>query len=204
MGAQSRYYAPDRSGVRCYNCDQTGHMSFDCPKPRKMNPCHKCGNTGHQNRDCPDDICFNCKMPGHVSRDCTGSRVRRWGENCDRCGGAGHASWQCADRWRQYHSVVTDSQIAPGAPDPRPLPTAADHSESSFRSCYNCGGDDHMGHQCRHARRTEWAPAPIPEVRLYDFRCARPGPAKTYSAPVFFFFFLFLLRLLSLPPPTYA
>ena len=47
MGAQSRYYAPDRSGVRCYNCDQTGHMSFDCPKPRKMNPCHKCGNTGH-------------------------------------------------------------------------------------------------------------------------------------------------------------
>ena len=32
MGAQSRYYAPDRSGVRCYNCDQTGHMSFDCPK----------------------------------------------------------------------------------------------------------------------------------------------------------------------------
>lgn len=41
--------------VRCYNCNELGHVSTNCPKPR--------GNT-----------CFTCGQPGHMARTCTQPR----------------------------------------------------------------------------------------------------------------------------------
>ncbi len=41
-------------GDRCYNCGGSGHMSRDCPEPRKEQSCYNCGKGGHMSRDCPE------------------------------------------------------------------------------------------------------------------------------------------------------
>ncbi|XP_062019385.1 uncharacterized protein LOC133735960 [Rosa rugosa] len=37
--------------VRCYNCDELGHLSRACTKPRAKG-CFRCGQTGHLAKDC--------------------------------------------------------------------------------------------------------------------------------------------------------
>ncbi|KAF0716778.1 CCHC-type domain-containing protein, partial [Aphis craccivora] len=41
---------PKTSSVRCYNCGGTGHISRDCPRPRK--PCSGCQSTTHSRGQC--------------------------------------------------------------------------------------------------------------------------------------------------------
>ena len=41
-----RYTREDRKNVRCFRCDRTGHMAFQCPTTR----CFECGEQGHQAR----------------------------------------------------------------------------------------------------------------------------------------------------------
>lgn len=37
--------------VRCYNCGQVGHISYDCRIPQVRKACYQCGNPGHVSRD---------------------------------------------------------------------------------------------------------------------------------------------------------
>lgn len=41
--------------VKCFNCNELGHLATNCPKPRGT-------------------ICYNCGQQGHLSRDCTQPR----------------------------------------------------------------------------------------------------------------------------------
>ena len=42
------------SDVLCYNCSGKGHMSRQCPKPKRvMGACFRCGSRDHTIRDCP-------------------------------------------------------------------------------------------------------------------------------------------------------
>lgn len=43
-----------RRDVRCYNCNENGHVSINCTKPQRRMRCLKCQRSGHSARDCPD------------------------------------------------------------------------------------------------------------------------------------------------------
>ena len=43
--------------VRCFNCNQEGHWSSSCPKPRReRGACYTCGEAGHSFRNCPKTV----------------------------------------------------------------------------------------------------------------------------------------------------
>lgn len=60
--------------VRCYNCGQMGHISYDCTFPQVRKACYTCGNHGHLSRDCPQKkkllVCYTCRQVGHITMDC--------------------------------------------------------------------------------------------------------------------------------------
>lgn len=40
--------------VRCYNCNDHGHLSINCPKPQRRTRCYKCQRSGHIARNCTE------------------------------------------------------------------------------------------------------------------------------------------------------
>ena len=60
--------------IRCYNCGQMGHISYDCQSPQVRKTCFSCGNAGHLSRDCPERLskaqCNHCQQVGHFAKQC--------------------------------------------------------------------------------------------------------------------------------------
>lgn len=51
-GSTNRDVARQSLGPRCYNCQQTGHISRDCIQPRRPLKCSKCKADGHTAKYC--------------------------------------------------------------------------------------------------------------------------------------------------------
>ncbi|KAL1282487.1 hypothetical protein QQF64_001290, partial [Cirrhinus molitorella] len=82
----NRYYA--EKTITCHNCRKSGHLSKNCPTPRKLPCCSLCGLQGHLLRTCPNRHCSNCSLPGHTYDDCLERAY--WHKCCHRCGMTGH------------------------------------------------------------------------------------------------------------------
>lgn len=49
-----KHPAEGKKVVKCFNCQETGHISTKCPKPRRSyGSCFGCGSTSHQLKECP-------------------------------------------------------------------------------------------------------------------------------------------------------
>uniref|UniRef100_A0A1A8J8L3 Zinc finger CCHC domain-containing protein 7 n=1 Tax=Nothobranchius kuhntae TaxID=321403 RepID=A0A1A8J8L3_NOTKU len=134
----NRYYTG--KNVHCRNCNKTGHLSKNCPDPKKSSPCFLCGITSHQSRDCPNKHCNNCGQPGHLFESC-GERAY-WHKHCYRCNLKGHFLDACPEIWRQYH-MTTKS----GLPVQQ---KAREKGQSAY--CYNCSMKGHFGFACKRKR----------------------------------------------------
>jgi hypothetical protein len=44
--------SPSHNSIKCYNCNDGGHLSKDCPQPRRAPVCYKCNLEGHLARNC--------------------------------------------------------------------------------------------------------------------------------------------------------
>ena len=50
----TREDAVRRGTLRCFNCNEAGHVMSSCPKPRReRGSCYACGSADHQKRFCP-------------------------------------------------------------------------------------------------------------------------------------------------------
>ncbi|XP_054163171.1 uncharacterized protein LOC128961003 [Oppia nitens] len=128
-------------GRACFNCGDDGHMSRECPKPKKNGggggrSCFKCGEEGHMSRECPKgggNKCFNCQGEGHISRDCTQPRSSRGRGRGGRGGGGGGghggdsygASSGGGDSWGTSGGDSWGTSASSGATGPSPAAPAA-------------------------------------------------------------------------------
>ncbi|XP_064902677.1 zinc finger CCHC domain-containing protein 7 isoform X2 [Columba livia] len=124
----ARYYSADKA-VTCRNCGRAGHLSKNCPAPKKVPPCCLCGGRGHLQSGCPARFCLNCCLPGHCYRQCLERAC--WSKLCHRCHMKGH---------------YADTK-------PGPIEVAGAHTERSASVyCYNCSQEGHFGYECSERR----------------------------------------------------
>ncbi|NXE12816.1 ZCHC7 protein, partial [Lophotis ruficrista] len=154
-----RYYTADKN-VTCRNCDRPGHLSKNCPTPKKVPPCCLCAGRGHLQNSCPARFCLNCCLPGHYFRECLERAY--WNKHCNRCDMKGHYADACPEIWRQYHLTTK----------PGPIKAASSHSErSAVVYCYNCSRKGHFGYECSEKRMHGSMFPASPFVYYYDDEC---------------------------------
>ncbi|CAN9510425.1 unnamed protein product [Ophioblennius macclurei] len=151
----NRYYTD--KNVHCRNCSKTGHLSKNCPEPKKLLVCHLCCSPGHISSECPNKFCNNCGLPGHFFSSC--SERAYWHKQCHRCNMTGHFFDACPEIWRQYHITT---KVGPPVKPP---------GKSNGRSpayCYNCGRKEHFGHVCTRQRMFNGVYPNTPFINTYD------------------------------------
>ena len=65
--------------IRCFICNGTGHMKYECPSRRRQNTtdrCFKCGQKGHIRRNCPQNLKDQGNYQGVSARG--NSHPRQW------------------------------------------------------------------------------------------------------------------------------
>ncbi|KAM4708044.1 zinc finger CCHC domain-containing protein 7 isoform 1-T2 [Discoglossus pictus] len=136
--SSNRYYTTEKNVV-CRNCDKRGHLSKNCPTPRKLPACCLCGERGHLQNSCPHRYCSNCFIPGHFSRECIERSY--WKKQCHRCAMTGHYADACPEIWRQYHITVKPGPIKISKSD-----------QKEIIYCSNCGRKGHGNFECTEKR----------------------------------------------------
>ncbi|XP_063740335.1 zinc finger CCHC domain-containing protein 7 [Eleginops maclovinus] len=153
----NRYYT--NKSVQCRNCDKYGHLSKNCPEPKKLVPCFLCGTPGHLSSECPNKHCNNCGMPGHLYNSCIERAY--WHQHCERCYMTGHLTNACPEIWRQYHiTTETHTLVKPNRKDRGRTPAY----------CYNCSRRGHFGHVCTRKRMFNGTYPSTPFINYYDTR----------------------------------
>ncbi|XP_073334206.1 zinc finger CCHC domain-containing protein 7 [Pagrus major] len=155
----NRYYT-DKS-VQCRNCNKLGHLSKNCPEPKKLSPCFLCGTPGHLVSQCPNRHCSNCGQPGHLYESC--SEKAYWHKQCHRCGMTGHFFDACPEIWRQYH-ITTKKVSKKGIPVKK---KGGDRGRAPAY-CYNCSRKGHYGHACTRQRMFNGTYPTTPFINHYD------------------------------------
>jgi len=89
---EPRYYHSGNISFKCYNCDEVGHTSRNCPNEKRI-ICHKCNQQGHIEENCPNMKCFKCNRIGHRSFECTVKSQEI--EKCENCKNVGHMAEDC-------------------------------------------------------------------------------------------------------------
>ncbi|KAF7666214.1 hypothetical protein LDENG_00114550 [Lucifuga dentata] len=151
----NRYYTS--KNVHCRNCSKTGHLSKNCPEPKKVSSCFLCGTPGHLVVECPNKHCNNCGQPGHLFESCTERAY--WRKQCHRCGMTGHFFDACPEIWRQYHITT---KVGP------PVRLEAEDLGRTPAYCYNCSRKGHFGHACTKQRMFNGMYPSIPFINHYD------------------------------------
>jgi hypothetical protein len=87
-----RYFDVSNITIKCYNCDEVGHISKNCPSEQVI-ICLRCQQKGHLSQDCPNIKCFRCNQIGHKSYEC---KIRNKDIiKCGNCENIGHEEEDC-------------------------------------------------------------------------------------------------------------
>ncbi|XP_028974174.2 zinc finger CCHC domain-containing protein 7 isoform X1 [Esox lucius] len=152
----NRYYTD--KNVTCRSCKKTGHLSKNCPTPKKDPCCMLCGEPGHRIQSCPSRHCNRCGLPGHEYAACHGPNLRF--KQCHRCGMHGHLNNTCPEIWRQYHITTKSGPLVT-------LP-GNDAASNNLPYCYNCSHRGHFGFDCSQRRMFAGILPCSPFINHYD------------------------------------
>ena len=92
MKKDVRYFTTSNISIRCFNCNEVGHVARNCPN-ELMITCLRCQQKGHNEYDCPNVKCFKCHQIGHKSFECKvkGNEMVK----CQSCENLGHEAEDC-------------------------------------------------------------------------------------------------------------
>lgn len=90
--------------MKCRNCDEEGHASRECPKPRDWSrvKCRNCNNFGHGEKRCPEPP---AETAGSDWGDAGGSTAA--------AGGWGDASVESTGNWADDTTAAAGANTSP-------------------------------------------------------------------------------------------
>uniref|UniRef100_A0A3Q2ZPJ2 Zinc finger CCHC domain-containing protein 7 n=1 Tax=Kryptolebias marmoratus TaxID=37003 RepID=A0A3Q2ZPJ2_KRYMA len=156
--ASNRYYTG--KNVHCKNCNRTGHLSKNCPDPKRLVPCFLCGTTGHLVSDCPKKHCNNCGHPGHLFSTC--HEKAYWYKQCHRCSMKGHFLDVSIE-----HSCLLFIYLFITKSGP-PVKQQREDKDRSPAYCFNCSKKGHFGFACTRQRMFSGVYPSSPFISHYD------------------------------------
>ncbi|XP_076648882.1 uncharacterized protein LOC143356793 isoform X2 [Halictus rubicundus] len=137
--------------VKCNNCNEAGHQTYNCSLPRKPPRCYMCGTQGHTETRCPQKMCLTCgKKQGTFRKTCEFCRTLY----CDMCRAIGHKSTECPDHWRRFHQTTQNSEIH----IPENLSEVMKPADLLY--CCNCTRRGHDSSTCHDYRWSQHFPTP--------------------------------------------
>ena len=146
-----RYFAPVDSSVKCWNCNETGHQSAQCPHVKQYKPCWICGLRGHAPSKCDQSLCFNCFCVGHQRHECPNARINTL--YCHQCGSTTHTSQQCNLHHRDWKADLAQVRCyLCGQEGHICCATTPKATANATLFCANCATQGHSYLDCRQQR----------------------------------------------------
>ncbi|CAG9333452.1 unnamed protein product [Blepharisma stoltei] len=102
--SNGRYYEDPNPLIKCFNCNEFGHMSNSCQSMSYKFRCNYCGELGHTAYSCTQIVCHRCLNVGHKINQCRADT----NDKCGICRRAGHRPRVCMLR----DKPLEDSQLA--------------------------------------------------------------------------------------------
>lgn len=89
-----RYFDGEEDlSLKCFNCNEVGHLATNCPNSTVFKPCWLCGSIGHPSHRCTRDLCYRCHRHGHTSKECINKKEII--TVCFWCGSTNHRHTEC-------------------------------------------------------------------------------------------------------------
>jgi hypothetical protein len=102
----ARYFLIGNITIKCFNCDEVGHLSRNCPNEIVLHTCLRCNTKGHSEYDCPNVKCFKCNKIGHKSFECKANSQNTI--KCEMCKNIGHEAEDCLVEPKKIKKSVVD------------------------------------------------------------------------------------------------
>jgi hypothetical protein len=147
--SNGRYFEDPNPLIKCFNCNQYGHMSGTCPNPSYKFRCTYCGQVGHNSYTCAQVICHRCSGVGHKVNEC-GADVSFKCSECKRCG---HMGQNCVAREETVASKALANVTCLVCREIGHITCFQPRSFGKSDYCSNCGERGHLNEECKKRRR---------------------------------------------------
>ncbi|KAK8798376.1 hypothetical protein WA588_003458 [Blastocystis sp. NMH] len=158
--------------VRCFHCNQYGHLQKDCPqlRGRSNQVCYRCGGVGHIAAVCPSQTTVSRNMYGKVNHGYNErTRIVYPGEHipsrsrtmvCYNCGKVGHMAKDCRlpPRKESHAKRENETEKESSTTTPHRIICHNCHKEGHLMKdcpeplyCRRCGKTDHLVADCHEA-----------------------------------------------------